>query len=96
MNLRQELKNNMVDYDLNDPVQRKVIEDFEKELAGRDFNEYCVYKGYYTKHETKKINNAGLEYLVTEYRFISDKIKELADTKSKIVTLERFRTSLLK
>lgn len=80
MKLHQELKNNMVEYDLNNQDHRKIIEDFEKELAGKDFNEYCLDMGYFTKRETKLPDGN----LLTEYLFVPEKIKELALVYSKL------------
>ena len=85
MNFREELKNNMVEYDLNDPVQKKVIEDFKKELAGKNFNEYCVKKGYFTKRKTRLPG----QRLLTEYLFVPEKIKELALAYSKLKLLAK-------
>mgnify|MGYP001575069397 CR=1 FL=1 len=84
MNYREELKNNMVEYDLNDPAKKEMIEAFEKELGDKNFNKYCVELGYFTKRETELEDGN----LLTEYLFVPEKIKELAIVYSKAQALK--------
>ena len=85
MNYREELQKNMVEYDLNDPAQKELVEEFKKELGDKNFNEYCVELGYFTKRESKLEDGK----LLTEYLFVPEKIKELAVIYSKTKALDQ-------
>src|SRR3990167_227235 len=42
------------DYDINNPADREIIRQFERELNGRDFEQYCYDTGLMIKNDRYK------------------------------------------